>query len=181
MYKIGVAVAFVVIFIPSNNMIWHFDIYFRTPKDSGFLFSLWHLKCTWICVFWCTPFGRGNFWYVCAIIDQEGLLVLGVIYILPIHKILELYDPSYFINSQFIKGYLLTLVWQQLWNFLVAQLKFNRFLHLNEPPKRIFWYLIRPFDWRLSKLGQFQFLESILEAKIWLDHPENDFLICILN
>ena len=41
--------------------------------------------------------------------------------------------------------------------FSVVQLKFNRFLHLNKPPKRIFWYLIRPFDWRLSKIVHFQF------------------------
>ena len=72
-------------------------------------------------------------------------------------------------------------LWWQLWNFSVVHLKFNSILHLNEPPKRIFWYLVRPFDWGLSKIGLFQFSESILEAKIQLDLPENDFFTWILN
>ena len=59
---------------------------------------------------------------------------------------------------------------------IVVQLKFNRFLHLNEPPKRIFCYLVRHLDLRLSKVGNFQFSDSILESKTLLDLPENDFL-----
>ena len=74
-----------------------------------------------------------------------------------------------------------SLVWWQLWNFPVVQLKFNRFLHLNQPPKMIFCYLARHFDSILSKVWHFQFSESIFEAKIQLDLPENDFLIWILN
>ena len=45
-----------------------------------------------------------------------------------------------------------TLVWWQLWNFSVVQLKFN---------KRIFLYLVRSFDWGMSKIRHFQFSESI--------------------
>ena len=71
------------------------------------------------------------------------------------------------------------LVWWQLYNSLVLQFKFNRFLHLDEPPRRIFCYLIRHFDWGLSKVGHFQFSDSNLEAKIQLDLPENDFPIKI--
>ena len=43
------------------------------------------------------------------------------------------------------------LAWWQLWNSIVMQVKFNKFLHPNEHPQRIFWYLERPFDWKLSK------------------------------
>ena len=32
------------------------------------------------------------------------------------------------------------LVWGQLWNFVVVRVKFNRFLHSNEQPKRILSY-----------------------------------------
>ena len=32
-----------------------------------------------------------------------------------------------------------TLVWWQLWNFIVRHVEFNRFLHTNEHPERIFW------------------------------------------
>ena len=59
----------------------------------------------------------------------------------------------------------------------MVQLKSNRFLHLNEPPKTIFCYLVRHFDSRLSKIGHLQFSESILEAKTGFDLPENDILI----
>ena len=45
------------------------------------------------------------------------------------------------------------VAWWQLWSFIVRQANFNRFLHPNENPKRIFWYLVRPFDWKLSKNG----------------------------
>ena len=36
-----------------------------------------------------------------------------------------------------------TVVWWQLWNFKVWQMKFNRFFHPNELPQSIFWYLVR--------------------------------------
>ena len=60
-------------------------------------------------------------------------------------------------------------------------MKFNRFLDLNEPPKRVFWYFDRPFDWGLPKIGEFQFSESISKAKIQFNLPENDFLIRIFD
>ena len=41
------------------------------------------------------------------------------------------------------------------------QVKFNRFLHPNELPQKIFWYLVRQLDWGLSKIGHFQLLKSI--------------------
>ena len=43
--------------------------------------------------------------------------------------------------------------WWKSWNFIVWQLKFNRFLHPNEHPLRIFWYLARLFDWEPAKIG----------------------------
>ena len=56
--------------------------------------------------------------------------------------------------------------WWQLQNLSVVQLELKRFLHLNEHPKRIFWYLVRHFDWKFSKDGHFQFSESIFKANI---------------
>ena len=38
-------------------------------------------------------------------------------------------------------------------DFLVVQVKFNRFLHLNEHPEMILCYLIRLFDAESSKIG----------------------------
>ena len=87
----------------------------------------------------------------------------------------------WYVCSDFLCHKRPSLVWGQLWNFSVVQLKFDRLLHLNEPPKMIFCYLVRHFDWRLSKVGHFQFSKSILEAKTQLDLPETDFLIWILN
>ena len=61
------------------------------------------------------------------------------------------------------------LVWWRLWNFSVVQVKFNRFLHLNEPPKRIFWYFVRLFDWWLSKNGNFSFQSQFWRSKFtWI-------------
>ena len=57
-------------------------------------------------------------------------------------------------------------MWWQLWNFKVWQMKFNRFLHPNELPQRIFLYLVRQLDWGQSKIGYFQFLKSIFRPKI---------------
>ena len=34
----------------------------------------------------------------------------------------------------------------------MRQVKFNRFWHPNEHPQRIFWYLVKPFDWGLTHL-----------------------------
>ena len=36
-----------------------------------------------------------------------------------------------------------TFVWWQFWNFIVKQLKLNKFLHPNKYTKMIFWYLER--------------------------------------
>ena len=46
-----------------------------------------------------------------------------------------------------------SVVWWQLYNFLVVQVKFNRFLHSNEHPKWILCYLVRLFDVVSSKIG----------------------------
>ena len=45
------------------------------------------------------------------------------------------------------------LVWWQLWNFSWNQMKFYTFLHPNEPPQTIFWYLVTQFDCEPSKIG----------------------------
>ena len=50
-----------------------------------------------------------------------------------------------------------TLVSWELWNFIVWQIKFNAFLHPNELPRRIFWYLVRQLDWGQSEMGSFSF------------------------
>ena len=39
-----------------------------------------------------------------------------------------------------------TVVWWGLWNFIVRQIRFNKLLHPNELPLRIFWYLWREVD-----------------------------------
>ena len=51
-----------------------------------------------------------------------------------------------------------TLAWWQLWNFIVRQVKFNRFLHPNENPQRIFWKLVWPSDLGLPKKSCSNFL-----------------------
>ena len=58
-----------------------------------------------------------------------------------------------------------TLVWWQLWNFIVRHVKFNAFLHPNEHPERICSYLVRQFEAKLAKIGHFQISKSIFEAK----------------
>ena len=35
----------------------------------------------------------------------------------------------------------------------MVQLKFNRYVHVNEHSKRILYYLVRPFDVESSKIG----------------------------
>ena len=57
-------------------------------------------------------------------------------------------------------------MWTRLWNFMVRQVKLNRFLHPNDLPQRIFWYLIRQLDWMESKVGYFQFFKSTFRSKI---------------
>ena len=68
-----------------------------------------------------------------------------------------------------------TIVWWRLWNFLVVQVKFNRFLPLNEHPKRILCQLVRLFDGcqklgtiLLNKFSWKPFLLKILWMKIFL-------------
>ena len=43
------------------------------------------------------------------------------------------------------------LLRRQLWNFIFLQGKVNIFLPTNENPHRTVWYLLRTFDWGLSK------------------------------
>ena len=57
----------------------------------------------------------------------------------------------YCIHAQ---GY--TLVWWQLWNFIVRQVNFNIFLHPNEPPQKGFQYLVGQLVANLSKIWHFQ-------------------------
>ena len=42
--------------------------------------------------------------------------------------------------------------WWRLRNFMVRQVKFNLFLHPNEPPQRIFWYIVRQLEAKPSKI-----------------------------
>ena len=65
-----------------------------------------------------------------------------------------------------IPTYTLIMRWLS-WNFWMEQLKFNRFLHQSEHFKRIFWYLVRTFDWRLSKCGQLWFLGANFRGQKW--------------
>ena len=44
-------------------------------------------------------------------------------------------------------------------------MKFNAFLQPNEHPERICSYLVRQFEAELAKIGHFQILKSIFEAK----------------
>ena len=57
------------------------------------------------------------------------------------------------------------LEWWELWNFIVWQMRFNRFLHLNEFPRKIFSYLGRQLYWEKSKIGRFQFQKSTFKGK----------------
>ena len=57
------------------------------------------------------------------------------------------------------------LAWLGSLNFIVPQVKFNRFLLSNEHTQGIFWYFLRQFEWELSNIGHFQSSESIFEAK----------------
>ena len=68
-----------------------------------------------------------------------------------------------------------TLVWRGLWNFIVFQVKFNRFLYPNKHTQMIFWYLVRRFGWELSKIGHFQSSASIFGAKYQLNLPRKWF------
>ena len=68
---------------------------------------------------------------------------------------------------------------KRLWNFIVFQVKFNRFLHPNEHTQKIFYDLVRRFGAVPSKIGHFQSSESIFEAKYQLNLPENDFFLNI--
>ena len=57
-------------------------------------------------------------------------------------------------------------MWWHLWNFVMWQIKFNKFLHSNELPQRIFWYLVRQLDWKQSKNGCLKFSKLIFWPKI---------------
>ena len=61
------------------------------------------------------------------------------------------------------------------------QVKFNRLLYPNEPPQRIISYLARQLSAGPSKIGHFQFSESIFETKTQPKLHESDFLIRIPN
>ena len=50
----------------------------------------------------------------------------------------------------------------------MCQVKFNRFLYLNEQIQRIFWYLLRLFESECSKICHFQSSDSIFKTKFHL-------------
>ena len=54
----------------------------------------------------------------------------------------------------------------RLWNIIVRQVNFNRFLHPNRPPQMIFWYLVRQLEADLSKIWHFQFHSNSFSPKI---------------
>ena len=60
------------------------------------------------------------------------------------------------------------IVWWQLQNFSVVQLKVNRFLHLNEPPKRIFWLLKGLLIKDCQILDSFSFQSRFCRPKFYL-------------
>ena len=64
------------------------------------------------------------------------------------------------------------IAWWQVWNFIVLQTKFNRYLHPNKPPRRFFWYLPRRL--RALKISYFEFSKAKLLAKIELDLSSDD-------
>ena len=53
------------------------------------------------------------------------------------------------LNSLLMEKYQLkipVIAWWWLWNFIVRQVKFNLFLHPNEPPQRILWCIVRQLE-----------------------------------
>ena len=58
-------------------------------------------------------------------------------------------------------------------------MEFNIVLHPNEPPQKIFWYLVKEIRSKLPKVGHFPFSKQIVEAKNLLSLTNNDFFIKI--
>ena len=77
------------------------------------------------------------------------------------------------------KAWASKVAWRQFWNFIVFQVKFNRFLHMNEHARWNFWYLVKWFDATPSKINIFWFSKSIFKAKTQLNLSEKDFLFSI--
>ena len=59
---------------------------------------------------------------------------------------------------------------------IVSQVKFNRFLHPNEHPQRIFWYPLRRFEAELSKIGHVRVQSQFSGPNINWIFPEMIFL-----
>ena len=55
-----------------------------------------------------------------------------------------------------------------MWNIIECQAKLYRFSYTNWHIQRIFWYLVRLFEWKLSRNWKFQNSELILKAKFHL-------------
>ena len=62
-----------------------------------------------------------------------------------------------------------------LWNFIVRQVKFIRFLH----PQNDCLIIARAFDWGQLKIGHFQYSEVLIKAKNKPNLPWNHFLTSI--
>ena len=56
-----------------------------------------------------------------------------------------------------------TEVWSMLWNIIMGQVKFNRFLCQSEHTHRVFWFLIR----QLAEGGQ-KICISVFKANFWV-------------
>ena len=84
---------------------------------------------------WVATFGR-LFWTVCKYIITAYIFSMKLIFF------------TLSVSSNLRGTY--PLVWWQLWNLIVRYVKFNSLLHPTEHSQRIFWYLVRLFDWELK-------------------------------
>ena len=57
-----------------------------------------------------------------------------------------IFEPIFHKLNMALPHYDCPLLWWELWNCIVRQLKFIRFLHTNEHPQRTSWYLVKLFD-----------------------------------
>ena len=81
------------------------------------------------------------------------------------HAVINFSALGKLVNLRTRLNYTCTLVSQHSWNFIVRRVKFNGFLHPNIYPERNCFYLVRQFEAELAKIGHFQILKSIFEAR----------------
>lgn len=64
------------------------------------------------------------------------------------------------------------LVYKTVWNFIVCQGKFNRFINPNQYPEKIFWYLVRYLSERWLELSIFllnkYFSKLMISKMLWV-------------